>query len=395
MTAAASVADTHPVGMARPSTTPQHRPRLLALDRWTVLTALAVLGLVGVYVYDVAFVGHYLVAQWRWSPTRTDWLFGGSLLVLWVIAGLPSVRHPDRTRDRWQRLRSRPGALAALAVIVVVFVLGTVGPAVFEPPTIHFLRAFQPPAFTSIDATPLASCVGPETGGRCYGTLQFPLGTNGYGNGVLYLVVVGARVTTYVAVVTAALVVPLGAVVGALAGYYGGVVDAVLMGYVDVQQTIPAVVLYILAILVLGQGLFLLLLVFGLFSWGGIARIVRSEVLHVRNEEYVLSGRALGGPDWYLLRRHVVPNVSHSIVPSLAHQIAILLLTQAALAFLDLGDIDQVSWGRSIAAGLGGDLPMLTQWWVALFPALALALTVVAVKVFGDHLRDVLDPRGA
>lgn len=354
-----------------------------------------VLAVVGLYVYDVAFVEHYLVAQWRWSPTRSDWLFVGSLVVLWLIAGLPSVRHPEQTRGRWHRLRARPGALAALAVIVVVFVFGTVGPAFIDPPKIHFLRAFQPPAFTSTDATPLSSCVGAQSGGRCYGTLRFPLGTNGYGNGVLYLIVVGARVTTYVAVVTAALVVPLGGTVGALAGYYGGAVDAALMGYVDVQQTIPAVVLYILAILVVGQGLFLLLLVFGLFSWGGIARIVRSEVMHVRNEEYVLSGRALGGPDWYLLRRHVLPNVSHSVVPSLAHQIAILLLTQAALAFLDLGDIDQVSWGRSIAAGLGGDLPMLTQWWVALFPALALALTVVAVKVVGDHVRDVLDPRGA
>lgn len=362
-------------------------------DRWTVVSLVVLVAIVGLFVYDYAFVRVYLIPQWEWKTNRSDWLFLGSLFILWVLFVVPVLRDGDKFSRQADRLRSNTEAKVALGVIGTVFLLGTVGPLFVEWPRIQFLQAFQPPLFTSVSEDVVARCVGTVSNGECYGTFRYPLGTDGHGFGILGVIILGARVATYVGVVTAALMVPLGTLVGSLAGYFGGVVDAVLMRYVDVQQTIPAVVIYILLILIVGKGLFLMLLVFGLFSWGGIARTVRSEVLQVRNEEFVLAGKSLGGPDMYLLSRHVVPNVTHSVIPTLAHQVSILLLTEAALAYLGLGDIDQFSWGRSIAAGLGGDLPMLDQWWVALFPALALAGTVVAVKVAGDNMRDVMDPQ--
>lgn len=362
-------------------------------DRWTVVSLAALVAIAAAFVYDYLYVRVYLVPQWEWVASRSDWLFLVSLLVLWVLFVVPVLRDRGKFDRQIARLRANREAKVALAIIAVVFLLGTVGPAFYERPRIQFLKAFQPPIFAAVPEDAIVECVGPVWNGYCLGTPQYPLGTGGHGYGILHVVILGARVATYVGVVTAALMVPLGTIVGSLAGYFGGAVDAVLMRYVDVQQTIPAVVIYILLILIVGKTLFLMLLVFGLFSWGGVARTVRSEVMHLRSEEFVVAGRALGGPDLYLLRRHVVPNISHSVIPTLAHQISILLLTEAALAYLGLGDIDQFSWGRSIAAGLGGDLPMLEQWWVALFPALALATTVAAVKVAGDNMRDVMDPQ--
>jgi len=135
----------------------------------------------------------------------------------------------------------------------------------------------------------------------------------------------------------------------------------------------------------------MLLVAFGLLSWGGIARIVRSETLQRSEDGYVLSAQAIGARDRYILKRHLLPNVTNTVIPATAHLIAILVLTEAGLAFIGFHASFQ-SWGMTISEGIF--YGSTRAWWNSTFPALAVALTVLALKISGDGLRDVLDPRG-
>lgn len=361
------------------------RGRRLATPR-RLLAAATLLALLALYAYDYTTHGA-LVGQW--FTTRSDWLFLGSV---WLLAVLASATVPNRALAAryWERLREHRAATVGLFGLLALFVVGLVGPLVTDPLQPNPYFGLQPPVFGSVPADSVTRCAGEVVGDRCHGSMRFPLGSTTLGFDVATAVVAGARLATYVTVVTAALIVPLGAAVGVVAGYFGGWVDTVLMRYVDIQQTVPAVVAYVVLVVVVGKSLFMLLVVFGLFSWGGVARVVRAETRQRREAGYVIAGRSVGGGDGYLIRRHVLPNVSHGVVTALGQQVPLLLVTEAAIAYLGLNDIDQTSWGDTIAQGLSN---VFGGWWVAGFPVLALALTVLAMKLFGDALRDVLDPK--
>ncbi|WP_435064429.1 ABC transporter permease [Halobaculum sp. EA56] len=359
--------------------------------RHTLAMAALGLALVAVFLYDVFVVHVYLVESWEWDPTRSDWLF---LASLWLLATLATRVVPNRALAEryWSRIRDDGGAMAALAVLGAFFVVGLVGPLAVGSPQSRFLLGGQPPPLLSVDANAVANCAGTVSAGRCWGSLAYPLGTDTYGYGVATLLVAGTRLALYVAVITAAIVVPVGALVGATAGFYGGRVDRVLSRYIDVQQTIPAVVAYVVLVLVIEKSLFMLVLVFGLFSWGGVARVVRAETRQRRDAEYVRAAEGLGGTRRYRLRRHVLPNVSHGVVTAFGQQVPLLLVTEAAIAYLDLNAIDQPSWGALIANGV--DSGVVAQWWVAGAGVAALAGTTLAFKLAADALRDALDPTG-
>ncbi|WP_277555908.1 ABC transporter permease [Halobaculum limi] len=372
---------------AEPSTSSRFgRPSLA-----TLVMATLGLALVGLFSYDLLFVRVYLVETWEWDPTRSDWLF---LASLWLLITLATRLVPNRALAAryWGRLRVHRDAVASLVALGVFFLVGVVGPLAIGEPQSRFLLGGQPPVFLSVDANSVADCAGAVRGDRCFGSLRFPLGTDTFGYSVLTLLVSGARLAVYVAVITAAIVVPVGAAVGAVAGFYGGRVDAVLNRYIDVQQTIPAVVAYVVLVLVIEKSLFMLVLVFGLFSWGGVARVVRAETKQRRSAEYVRAAEGLGGTRLYRLRRHVLPNVSHGVVTAFGQQVPLLLLTEAAIAYLGLNDIDQPSWGTLIANGV--DSGVVDQWWVAGAGVVALAGTTLAFKLIADALRDALDPTG-
>lgn len=361
------------------------------LGRRGLAAALALGALVVALGYDYWVVDVYLVPALRWDPTRADWLFGFSSVVLAHLLGAVAG---DRALARryWLRLRAHRGAVGGLAFLAGLFAVGLVGPAVVGRPRAELLYGLQPPAWGSVPESAVVECGGRVADGRCHGSLRYPLGTDRYGHGVAAMLVGGARVAVYLIVATTALVVPIGTAVGAVAGYYGGTVDSLLTGYVDVQSTVPAVVVYVVSVVVVGKSLFLLLLVFGLFSWGGVARIVRAATRQRRSAAYVLAGRSVGGSDRYLLRRHLLPNVSHAVVTALAGQVPLLLVTEAAVAYLGLGSADAVSWGTAIANGI--ETGVFTNWWIAALPAAALAGTVLVLRLLGDALRDVLDPTG-
>jgi len=353
----------------------RRRDTALALLAGAVLAAAAAVDLVG---------GGLPGEQ---SPT--DWLFLLASVAVVRLVVLPFARDPSR-RERYRAaFAERTGATLAAAYLAVFAAVGVLGPVVVAEPLGDASRAYLPPVGFSVDTIVASNCLGPVVENRCHGTLAHPLGTDPFGRDVLVLLVRGTRVSLEVAVVAAALIVPLGTAVGVAAGSSRGWVDDVLMRYVDVQETVPAFVVYVLLAYVYGRHLWLLVLAFGLLGWGSIARLVRSETIRVTESSFVEAGRVAGAGRLGLLRRYVLPNVADSVIVAAFARAPALILVEAALAYMKLTDLDLLSWGAIAARGLDQFFPL--TWWISAAPAAALVLTTVAASVAGDAARDALD----
>jgi peptide/nickel transport system permease protein len=333
----------------------------------------------------------------NWDVTRLDWLFVLSLLALLFYVVVPLASNREQTKRYWRRLRTNKVAVVSVLYLVGFIVVGTVGPILLGRPDANILAKYQPPLLFTVEGSAALNCLGEvtqsATSSLCHGTLQYPLGTTIAGAGMLTVVVVGMRISLQVALITSMIIVPIATTVGTVAGYAGGLTDEILMRYVDVQQAVPAFLVYLILIFVLGRSLFLIVLVFGLLSWGGVARLVRSETIQRREEGYIMAARNAGVGRAQILRRHLLPNVSSTVITATTHLIPLLILAEAALAFLELGVIALPSWGQTIALSYQGDY-FLQAWWVWLLPLLFLTATVTSLSVLGDALRDALDPRG-
>lgn len=367
--------------------------RYVSLERVVFVAGLLWVADLFYYYYSTDQV--FLV--WRWNLGGEDWLLLLSAVVLAAFVLVPLVRNRRRAGRSLAGLRSRPGTTLSLAYLAVVVVAGFGAQLRGLRPELTLDR-FQPPVGATVrNQHTRGDCVGEVTGDNpltqlCHWSWEYPLGTHRYGHQMTDLLALGARPTVYAVVVTLGLIVPLATVVGIVAGYHGGLVDDLLMAYVDVQLSLPAIIIYLVVYMFVLDSMFVFLAAFGLLAWGGIARIVRSETLQRREEGYVVSARAVGSSRWYVIRRHILPNVANSVLPAAFHLVAIIVLTEAGLSFLGFTPMEW-SWGETIAAGLQHAEP-LEVWWTSTFPAVALAVTVLACKVAGDGLRDVLDPRG-
>lgn len=354
-----------------------------------LILGLAIIGALWAYDRYVAHV--YLVFDWVVGPL--EWLFLLSVMVFVTQVLVPMASRPRRTRRVWRRFRRRPEAVVGLVVLAVLFVGGVLGP-VLRPVGTNPSFGHQPPLFASVPMTSVTDCAGAVVDGRCHGSLRFPLGTDRLGRDVLAFALSGARTALYIAFITGLLIVPLATVVGLLAGYRGGVLDHLLMAGVDVQQTLPAAVMYLVLVSLFTRSIWLLVVAFGVFSWGTVARLVRSETRQRTAAGYVRAARGMGAGDLHIARRHLLPNVSNTVVTAMAHLVPILVLTEAGIAYLGFGDIDADSWGRLVFYGLDPDFsPVWVQWWVAPPGVVALAAMVLSSKLVGDALRDALDPR--
>ncbi|MFD1644880.1 ABC transporter permease [Haloarchaeobius litoreus] len=294
---------------------------------------------------------------------------------------------------RWALVSDRSFGLEhlrATAVVVVAFGAVLVVGIELLQLVVYDLLQFDTIAggVSSTSCPPYAEA--PGRGTTCYGTWDYPLGTARYGQGLIPLVFSGMRVSLQVALICSMLIVPLATLVGTVAGYVGGVVDDLLMSYTDIQQTLPAIIVYMITIHVFGRSLFVLVVVFGLFSWAGAARLVRSEVIQRREEDFVTAARSAGAGHWRIMGRHILPNVSNTVLTSVTRQIPNLILAEAAIAFLALNNIMLPSWGETISSTLQF-IP--DGWWMSTVPVVVLSVTVLSFSVLGDALRDVLDPR--
>lgn len=341
-----------------------------------------------------------------WDVSRMDWLVLFASVLLVRYGGYPLVRDRERTVRGLRSLLRRPAGALALSFLLTSLALAVVGPELVDFGYPQLDHKLQPPVFASVYVEDVYAynCVGQVTDGYCHGTWQYPLGTDRFGDGLIELLFYGNRVAVKLGLTTAVVMGVVATAVGTTAGYVGGLVDDALSGYLDVQQTIPAVVVYVvLATLFLGNmegvsdgGLFALAVVFGLLDWGGIARLVRSDVVTRRSTGYVRAARAAGAGNLYTIRRHVVPNAMSTVVTALSRRIPLLVLAQVGLAYLELNRAGSRSLGRVLRLGVHSrtnNLPWHEKWWVTTFAVLFLVAFVLAYGVFGDVLRDVLDPR--
>jgi peptide/nickel transport system permease protein len=369
------------------------RSRLSTLsrrDRWALAVAAA---LVAAFCYDYLLVSpDRPTVTWpvAWNVTQLDWLFVVTLLALLLYVVVPLYDNRRLSAHYWREFRKNRMAVVSLAYLLLVFCIGIVGPLFIEKPELALEQGYQPPVGLAVDETVPRDCVGEVVADQCRGTMAHPLGTTGGGKDILVLIVYGMQVSMKVGLISTLLVVTIGTTVGTVAAYGGGLVDEALMRYVDVQLVFPAFFLYLLLTYLFGGSLFMFIVIFGLTGWGSIARLVRSEALQRTEEAYITAARSAGAGTLYVIRRHLVPNVSNSVITAATLLIPGFILFEASLSFLDLGDPTVPSWGQVIATGRGD---LSTAWWISTFPGVFLFTTILAFNFMGDALRDALDPR--
>ena len=220
----------------------------------------------------------------------------------------------------------------------------------------------------------------------------FWLGSDVLGRDVLTRLLYGARVSLLVGIAAIAVGGTIGIVAGLLSGYFGGWVDDVIMRLGDIQLAFPFILLAIMFLVVLGSGIWNLILVLGVGQWVTYARIVRADTLSLREKEFVEAARALGDSTTSIIFRTILPNILAPLTVIASFNVASVILSAAALSFLGLGVPPSVpTWGSMLAESR--DTLVANKWWLAVFPGVAIVLTVLSFNILGDWLRDFLDPR--
>jgi peptide/nickel transport system permease protein len=223
------------------------------------------------------------------------------------------------------------------------------------------------------------------------GLREHPLGTDHLGRDILSRILYGGRISLGVGLSAVTLAACLGVSLGLLAGFHGGRTDALIMRVVDVFLAIPYILLAMGVVFALGPSLLNVILVMAVTRWVQFARIVRADVLSLREREFVAGARARGNRSLRLLLRHVLPNALTPIIVVATLELAFMIIYESALSFLGLGvQPPTPTWGWMLSDGRNY---VATAWWLATFPGLAIMLTVLAVNLLGDWLRDTLDPR--
>lgn len=369
----------------------------------TVFLLLSLGVIATLFAYDYIVSPDELFWLLNWDVGRVDWLFLISFTLFIRYGAIPLLTNREKSWKYVKEFLTRPSGVLSLAFILMFGFLGLIGPdPLLNQNYPRLAHRLQPPPSTAVFVQDLSyyNCIGELNNGYCHGTWQYPLGTTRYGENVVGLLVSGMRVGLKLGLSTAMIMALIGTAVGTAAGYYGGWVDEVLMRYVDFQQTIPAIIVYIvLATMFFGSfqgvtdgGLFSLALVFGLLDWGGIARLIRGEVLKRKSKPYIQAAKAAGASDLQVIREHIIPNSTATIVTALTRQIPLLILAQAALAYMSLNRVNSDSLGRLLRLGLEPEVMVWhRKWWISTAAVILLIFTIVAFNVFGDTLRDVLD----
>jgi peptide/nickel transport system permease protein len=274
-----------------------------------------------------------------------------------------------KKREFWARFRRNKMAMAGLALVLGMFAVSLAAPwlAPYDPSHIELKAVLMPPSF------------------------EHPLGTDTLGRDVFSRIIYGARVSLKVGFVAVGLATLIGLIIGAVAGFYGGWVDFWLMRLVDLMLCFPSFFLILAVIAILEPSIWNIMVVIGLTSWMGVARLVRAEFLSLREREFVVAAKALGASDTRLMMRHMLPNALAPVMVSATLGVAGAILTESALSFLGLGvQPPTPSWGNILTAGKDN---IEIAWWLSLFPGLAILITVMSYNLLGEGIREAVDPR--
>ena len=262
-----------------------------------------------------------------------------------------------------------PVTIAAAGFVVLILVLAAVGEAIapYGANEINVMNQLQPPDLTHL------------------------FGTDDLGRDVFSRVIIAARPSVMVSVLSVTLALVMGVTIGLLSGFFGGWTDVIGMRSMDVIFSFPVMLLALAIVAMLGPGIWPAILAIAVVYTPFFARITRAAVLTVREETYIKAARSIGASNTRILRLHVLPNIMAAIIVQTSLSLAFAILTEAALSFLGLGvQPPTPSWGRMLFDGRG----FVTQaWWMAVFPGAAIFLTVLALNLVGDAMRDALDPR--
>lgn len=304
---------------------------------------------------------------------------------------------PSRSlwQEAWMRLFRNKASVAGLIIVILFLVLGLFAPffAPHNPLQLNSGKDFLPPSWVKLH-------------GSKVGSPEFLLGTDTLGRDVLSRVIYGARVSMLVGFLPTFIILILGTSVGMLAGYFGGRIDNLLMRITDIMYGFPDLLFFIIAIVALRDtwlgdlmnGLALLFVALAIVNWVGVARIVRGQVLSLKEKEFVEAARCIGAKDARIMFRHLLPNALGPIIVVSAFTIPNMIITEAILGYLGLGlrpatsleSFFVTSWGALL---LEGQTAINAQPYMLLAPALCVALVVLAFTFLGDGLRDALDPR--
>ena len=260
-------------------------------------------------------------------------------------------------------------AVAALAFIILMLIL-----ALFAP-----LIAPHDP--TAVDSK---NVLAPPSGEHLFGTDRL-------GRDIFSRIAFGSRISLSIGFIAVGIAVMIGIFFGAVAGYYGGRLDAVLMRFVDLMLCFPTIFLILAVIALLEPSIFNIMVVIGATSWMGIARLVRAEVLTLKERDFIAASKVMGAGDSWIMIRHLIPNAIGPVLVSAALGVGGAILTESALSFLGIGvQPPTPSWGNIL---MDGRSTLGVAWWLTVFPGLFILFTVLSYNIIGEALRDYLEPR--
>ena len=285
----------------------------------------------------------------------------------------------ERRATRWRKILRKwienKGAIFGLIMVLLVIISGVFAPylAPYDPIAQDVEKRLLPPV------------------GQAGADSRYFLGTDHLGRDIVSRLIYGSRISLVVSISAVAFSGVLGTLIGLLSGFYGGKVDSIFMRLADVQLAFPFILLAIAIIAVLGPNLQNIIIVMGITGWVIYARVVRAEVLSLREKEYITAVRALGGSNRRIIFKHLFPNVIPPCIVIVTLEMARMIIMESALSFLGLGiQPPTPTWGGMLA---DGRVYLYTSWWLATFPGLVIMLVVLGINLLGNWLRDMLDPR--
>jgi peptide/nickel transport system permease protein len=269
----------------------------------------------------------------------------------------------------WKRFKKNRLAVAGGIIVLALFIIAVFAPLLspYNPNDIDRTQILEPPSF------------------------KHPLGTDDLGRDILSRMIWGARISLSVGFVAVGIATVIGMILGAISGYYGSWTERIVMRFIDIMLSIPTFFLILAVIAFIGPSIWNIMIIIGLTSWMGVARLVRAEFLSLKEREYVLAAKAVGSSDIRIIFRHIMLNSMAPVLVSAVLGVAGAVLVESALSFLGIGvQPPTPSWGNILTLGKDN---IQIAWWLSVFPGLAILITVLGYNLLGEGIRDSIDPR--